>query len=187
MPADVKLLILGNVAKFERPFRLANITEMTGLERQLVHYHLTKLVEQGKLEKIGKTYSIINKDELIDSMLDGINNSDIRKIKPAGLLGKETTEHLNKLCAAIVYAKALKLPMSIDMAVFMNRMVDETVLELKALKRYVNNSQPGVRTSAKYFQTNTQLYEILVESGFEPEMNKSAWLAALANRLDEDE
>lgn len=181
-----KAQVLGAIMKLDRPFNAAAITEMTGLDRQLVRYHLIRFTEQGTIEKIGKTYTILNKAALVDSFLESNTSSDIRKVQSKGFFNTETANFLSELATGVVYLKVLRAPLAIDMAVHLNVLIDETIAELKAMKRFVNNSQPGIRAAAKFYQQyggdkQGQMYDAMVGRNFKPALHKEEWTDQLDN------
>lgn len=174
-----KALVLSAVAKQKMPFKASAIVDITGLERQLVHYHMTKFTERGWVEKVGTYYSVIDLEQIVDELVEttstdtGVNMPGAR-----GLISQATAKEFGDVVRAIVLAKTIGAPMSRDMSSDFNKTIDDSIAYFKALKRYLNNSRPSERTAAKYFAQNTMLYETMVERyKFEPVMPKSEWIS----------
>lgn len=176
-----KTSVVAAILKQHKPFRVATITEITGMDRQLTYYHVNKLLEQGKLLREGQSYSVVDRDTLLDDLVDVVETPGMRKMEPAGLFSQDSVETLNALVQGMVYAKVLKLTDSINMAVHMNRIIDESVTELKVLKRYLNNAQPGKRLAIPYFVRDgvfrhLDLWDVMVgRYDFEPSITKKDW------------
>lgn len=66
-----KLLVIGEILRFEnKPFKAAHLTSITGLARQVVHYHLRQFAEKEYIVKHDKFYVIHDKEGLYDELND---------------------------------------------------------------------------------------------------------------------
>jgi hypothetical protein len=150
--AEGKLLVLGTILKLDRPFRPPHIGEMTGLDRQLIAYHLRTFTERGYLEKQGKEYIIRNKEALLNSLLESAEGVQTAKMKSRGFFSPETTAKFNQQVESIVAGRTLDLPMSQAAKDGMLQKIDESIAELKNLRKYVTNSTKTVGSAIKFFK-----------------------------------
>lgn len=146
-----KSQIIGAMLKPKGIFKVAHITEMTGIDRQLIYYHANKLTEQGLLIKTGNAFSVRSHDELLDYLLNDVEVPGNRLMEPVGIFTKVTADRFNLWIQCLVSGRALELPDSRDLIVKMNQHLDETATEIRALKRYLNNTQLGRRKAIETF------------------------------------
>lgn len=189
MAVEGKATIIGAMLKMgDREFRIASITELTNISRQLVHHHMNSFVLNGWVEKRNRgRYYVIDRNALLDSLIDASDNSGMRLPKNAKSF--EFTDHI-KLVKTIVYAKVLGLPYAVDMNVEMTRELDELLQGFKQLKRFLNQSQADSKKVAKrWFQNDTspeKVWHAMVDLlGVEIPMSKDDWLEEVDGRLSE--
>lgn len=64
-----KLLVLGEILRFEsKPFKVAHLTNLTGLTRQVVHYHVRQFEEKEYIVKHDKFYVLHDKEGLHEEL-----------------------------------------------------------------------------------------------------------------------
>lgn len=66
--SEVKVVVIGEILRFDRPFRLSQLAALSGFSRQAVDYHLKKFEEKGYLERVGTNYTVANRNDLIDAL-----------------------------------------------------------------------------------------------------------------------
>ena len=76
-----KAQVISAILKMDRPFRPPHVIDMTGLERQLVYYHLRNFCDNGMLRKSGKVYQIADKEALFDNLLNTAEGTDTHLMK----------------------------------------------------------------------------------------------------------
>lgn len=148
---SVKSQIIGAMLKPKGLFKAAHIVELTGINRTLVYYHANKLAEQGLLLRTGNAFSVRSHDDLLDYLLNDVEVPGNRLMEPKGIFSKAYAENLNEQIKCLVAGKALELPDAFELMVKMNQYLDDTATEIRALKRYLNNSQLGKRKAADTF------------------------------------
>lgn len=180
--------VIGAILKTHGSFQLALITEVTGLDRQLTYYHVTKLLEQGLLTRSKHTYLIHNRDALLDALMESDQPSKLRQMQSEGIFSKEAADTLNHLVQGIVSAKVLALPDAVEMSVHFNQIIDASIAELKALKRYLNNVQTGRKKALAFYisadslKRNRDIWDTMIEYGFEPDASKAEWEYEIGER-----
>jgi len=184
-----KTQVIGAILKSHGAFKLPIITEVTGLDRQLVFYHVNKLVEQGLLIRSNHSYLIHDRNGLLDALMESDQPSSLRLMHPEGVFSKVSADKLNHLIQGIAFAKTLRLPESIEMSVRMNQVLDDSITELKALKRYLNNAQPGRKKALAFYisadsvKRNLDIWDNMVEGyDFEPTVSREEWVSEIGER-----
>lgn len=176
-----KLQVVTAVLKMKGPFKVAHVTELSGLDRQLSYYHVNKLLEQGLLIRTGHAYSVRNHDELLDYLVETNDAPGLKLMEPEGIFSQKSADNLNTIVQGIVSAKVLGLTDSIDMTVHMNKIIDESMAELKTLKRYLNNAQPIKKKASTFFIKggtlhNQEVWDSIVgDYDFLPTITKEDW------------
>lgn len=134
---SAKAEILSFIAKQQgKPFKAIHVEQDTMLVRQVVHYHLKKLVADGVLEKDRFHYTAVSNDLIIDLMLRSSDN------KVTGLLAgklellKDPTL-VNATVERIVVLRNAKSPASKELTTMYVIEVEKTIEALKGLKRYL--------------------------------------------------
>lgn len=145
-------MTIGTILKLDRPFRPPHIVSMTGLDRQLVRYHLNKLCETGYLEKIDKSYIIRDREGLLTTLLEESENIETAKPEPSGFFNKETTDKFNAQAEMIIASRTLDLPMSLDARQGMVDRIDASISHLKKLRKYLTNATKTTGSAQKFFK-----------------------------------
>lgn len=148
-----KVQVISSILKLDRPFRPPAIIDMTGLDRQLVYYHLKTFCDEGWVQKVGKSYQILDKESLLTSLVEVAENTETALMNyRETVIGKTTVQILNAMAESIVAARNFDEPLSLDAKVAFIRKIDNTVKELKRLRKFLNNSQRGKSWSVKFFK-----------------------------------
>lgn len=147
------------------------------------------MLEDGLLIRTGQSYSIIDRDALLDYLVQADEAPGLRQMEPAGLFSETTAKDLNELVQGLVAAKILVLPDSVDMTVHMNKVLDDTIAEIRALKRYLNNSQLGRKKATQFYisadsrKKNLHIWDQIVDRfDFEPTVDKKDWENEIGER-----
>jgi hypothetical protein len=146
-----KVLILGTILKLDKPFRPPEIIEATGLSRQLVHHHLTRLCETGGLEKIKLTYVVRDKEVLLEDLLNTTDEIGTKKPEPGGFFSADRTKMWTTHAELIVAARTLDLGYSLAAREGMLKKIDDSIKVLKQLRKYLTHSTKTVGSAQKFF------------------------------------
>lgn len=145
--SEGKAIIIGTIMKIDKPaFRARHIYEMSSLSRQLIRHHLTALVKNGCLEKNDVWYTISDKDQLINEMIDtGLNKKEASKMTDEEMLDSEVVTQVNNSIIVYLACKALDLEGINLYKKFLVRKLDDAIDSLDKGKRYVNTGgmSPG--------------------------------------------
>lgn len=160
-----KLQVLSAILKVaDKPFRPPHIVDMTGLDRQLVRYHIDRFVEANLIEKIDKFYVVKDKEGLLNSLIESSERLETALPKPGGFFGK--VETINNRAEYLVAAKSLNLPMHNEAKDAFLSDIDATMRILKQLRKYITNSTKTVGSAQKF------LYQM---GGTKPEHIEGLW------------
>jgi hypothetical protein len=160
-----KAQVVSSILKLDRPFRPPHIVDMTGLDRQLVYYHLRTFCDSGMLLKTGKVYQIADKEALFDSLLNITESTETHLMKKTKLI--EVIGY-NKVAETLVSLLVLdpqdELAREVKQAYVAE--IDKTIQEFKNLRKFIHNSQRGEKSAAKYlkdmFASPREIYEAWV-------------------------
>jgi hypothetical protein len=135
MTTETKSQIIAAILKAEE-FRAYEIVRDVGCDRQLVAYHLNKLVNDGLLLKNGKTYTVADSKALIDSLISG----------SAGDKSLETTPFLNGIRLGVlknmlVYGQVTMMPSNIQFRRKVLQDIEDSIDTLKNLRYLIVNNQ----------------------------------------------
>jgi DNA polymerase II large subunit len=160
-----KLQVLSSILKLERPFRVSHIVDMTGLDRNLVRYHVMQFVEKDYLEKIDRTYVVKDKEGLLNSLVDSADKLETTLPTFKNTFLEEETKLLNR-AQFMVACKSLDLPMHEAAKRGMLDQIDATIKDLKQLRKYLTNSTKTVGSAQKFMKSM---------GGYDPEWMDAAW------------
>lgn len=146
-----KITVISSILKIDRPFRIPHITDMTGFDRNLVRYHIQELTKQGYLEKIDKTYVLKDREGLFSSLLEATEKTETAKMKSRGFF-VNSANTLSNIAESIVAGKQLDIYGVEYVKTGFIKTIDDSIAELKNLRKYVNNSQKTNSTAAKFFK-----------------------------------
>lgn len=122
-------------------FTAADIYEETGLDRQLVYYHLTRLVDKGLLEKSGPKYIICDREQLLELLAYGQANITKTEAEPTIIYTKHNTDILNQIIRVAHLARAAGIPGSKELKESVNRDINDTIMMLNTVKRIMNRKR----------------------------------------------
>jgi hypothetical protein len=160
-----KLQVLTALIKLsDRPFRPPHVVDLTGLDRQLVRYHIDKFRSQGLLEKIEKTYVVKDREGLLNSLVEANDRVETALPKPAGLF--TTLQGVNAEAETLIAAKTLGLPMVSEARESLIKDIDASINVLKQLKKYLNNATKTTGSAQKFFNG---------KGGTDPEYVEKLW------------
>jgi hypothetical protein len=138
--ANPKLQVYTCVLKQQRPFKAATIFQQTGLSRSLIQYHLTKLIDDGFLEKDGMYYCLVARNDLLDSLTDVSSNNVMGLLtEQSGYLNDYRA--INEAIHIAVLARCAGMPGNLELKNNAQQTIDDTIDALKGLKRYLNSKQ----------------------------------------------
>lgn len=149
MSAEGKLTVLYYVAKQDKLFTAAEVCSITGLERQLVYYHLNKFVEQGLIEKAGTNYCVLDRDKLVETIAFGANPMREKKARNSRIFKNADT--LNEVIESCILAKTLTLAGSRELKERLNEEINQTISSLKNAKRGLNTRQISQKKARRNF------------------------------------
>lgn len=155
-----KLQIIAAIINIDKPFRASHITQMTGLDRNLVRYHVVNFTSLNLLEKVDRTYILKNREGLLNLMIESAEKTETALPKPGGFF--RTIDTLNLKAEAIVAARSLNLPMASDARDGYVKLIDDTIQVLKNLRKYVTNATKTEGSAQKFFKKNDDV-EVLWE------------------------
>lgn len=135
---DTKSLIIAEILKQEGPFRARHIWEPLGLTTQNVGNHLSRLVSKGILIKSGITYELESKERLVDEMVNSGQRMRLESAKPVGAFYPMAEAHQTTIDYT-VRARMLEKSGATEMHVVLNQMIDDTIEEMKKLKKWLNH------------------------------------------------
>lgn len=181
-----KAMILNAVSKKTAGFKLAHIVNDTALERQLVHYHLKRFVDAGWLEKVGQFYFLRDLPAVIDELVS-VSKAESSTAKPeSGTVFTPQVKKLAEVASQIRYTMVLGVPCAREFHDMFVNEIDASIAVLKQLKKYINNYQPSLTTSAKAMAKDTSLYETMVEGIKKaPSISKTEWLDELNEKVED--
>lgn len=183
-----KAMILNAVSKKTAGFKLAHIVNDTSLERQLVHYHLKKFVDAGWLEKVGQFYFLVDLPAIIDELV-AVSKAETSTAKPESgtvIVPTSGLRVLTEMASHIRYTMVLGVPCGREFHDVFVGDIDASIAVLKQLKKYINNYQPSLTTSAKAMSKDTSLYESVVDSFKQaPSVSRSEWISALNEKVED--
>ena len=158
-----KAQIIGAILKLDRPFKASTIVQMTGLSRQLVFNHMKRMVEEGHLEKIDKSYVTRNKEELLNSLVEQSERIETSLPQPGGFF--TSVNGINRMAESAVAARILDLPMSGEYRDSMIQKCDDSIKVLKQLRKYLTNATKSEGSARKFFKKldDEQLYNVWKE------------------------
>lgn len=187
-----KSQIIGAMLKPKGLFKVAHIVEITGIERTLIHYHANKLSEQGLLIRTGNAFSVRSHDELLDYLLSDVEVPGNRLMETKGIFSEQGVKSFNSMVQCLVAGRALDLPDSHELIVLFNKMLDDTTTEIRALKRYLNNTQLSKRKAVDTFSHRGTLKNldtwdsILTQLDFTPTYNTEDMADIIERRVDDE-
>lgn len=146
---NMRMNVVSAVLKIDRPFRAATVVDMVGLERQLVWYHLNELVKEGLLEKTGRVYQINSREDLLDSLVELTNQTSVSKMTPSKTMFGFDADWWNSLAEFTVLGKGLHDELSLEMRNHLIRKIEDTINELKQLRKFVNAAQRSEESAAR--------------------------------------
>lgn len=158
-----KLQIISSILKLDKQFRATHIVDVTGLDRNLVRYHLMSFVEKGYLEKFDKYYVIKSKEGLLDSMVETSEKLETALPQPGGFL--INLSGINLMAETTVAARILELPMAEAHRELLIKKCDDTVRVMKQLRKYLTNATKTEGSARKFFSKTIQ----------EPEQIEAVW------------
>lgn len=176
-----KLQILSSILKLDKPFRPPHIVDVTGLDRQLVRYHLDKFREQGYIEKIDKYYVIKDREGLLNSLIESTDKLETALPKAGGFFKSVTG--FNHKAETIIAAKSLKLPMYESARDAVVRDIDDSIKILKQMRKYMYNATKTDNSAKRFFKDfdPEQVWKTLVEGHDAtvdlPDFEKAYWQA----------
>jgi hypothetical protein len=182
-----KIQVIGAILKLDRPFKPPHITDMTGLDRQLVRYHIRAFTERDYLEKIDKSYVIKDKEGLLTSMVDASEKTETAKMVAAGIFNKQSVDKLNFQAESIIAGRTLELPMSQESKEVMLRNLDQSVRDLKNLRKYLTNATKTKGSAAKFFKDPMraeEVWQIYVRFGV-GDVDLAGFKEVVSNTLEE--
>jgi hypothetical protein len=163
-----KIQVIGAILKLDRPFRPPHIIDLTGLDRQLVAYHIRMFRERDYLEKIDKSYVIKDREGLLTSMIDASEGVKTAKMEAKGLFNKQSVDGLNAKAESIIAGLALDLPMSQQAKDSMITKIDQSVRELKNLRKYLTNASKSKKSAARFIRDvmpDEAIWQVYVQLG----------------------
>lgn len=181
MSSEGGMKVISSILKLDKPFRSRHITEMTGFDRQLVYYHLGQLHDKGYIRKSGPTWEMEDREALLNSLVEGAERTETRKMNGNGIfLSKPTTVLLNAIASSIVCARSVREnTVSIQAKQALLDKIDKTIEELKVLRKYVNNSQRSeisARKELKNEETLKQTWDYWLKTlEIVPEITYDEW------------
>lgn len=147
--SEGKLAVLYYIAKQDKLFTAAEVCSITGLERQLVYYHLNRFTEQGLIEKAGTNYCVLDRNKLVEAIAFGNNPMKEKKAKNSRIF--KNAETLNEVIEACLHARSLTLAGSRELKEILNMEIDQTISSLKNAKRGLNTRQIAPKKARKNF------------------------------------
>ncbi len=185
-----KLQVIGAILRIDRPFRPPNVVEMTGLDRQLVRYHLNNFVTEGVLDRHDKYYSLVDKERLILLMTEISDKVDVSKMNPTMLYNRERTDYLNRVAEYIVCLRVLDPELGGNSRELLAKGIDDTEKELKRLRKFLMNSERSEASAAKKLkgQAVMDTYEDIktLMSTWTTKYDKREWIEAVKEALEDD-
>lgn len=159
LTTDARESVVAAILTQNGTFTAAAIHHQTGLARQLIFKHLTKLTEKGLLEKHNQVYFALDKETLVQQLLETKQPRETGRFEPtnywlshSSLLGNKETTNL------ILMARALGLTDSAAMKSAMIEELDRAIKSLAREKKYLATGQRSTIMTAKqlrkgYFKT----------------------------------
>lgn len=146
--ASGKYQVISAVLKQDKPFKAVKITDATAMSRQLVFKHLNNLVIDGYIQKDGMYYTLINRDALVDRLIESTENVGPKLLdKQRGFIGK--IELINRAVETVALYRNAKLEGNNELTIGLQQGIDETIKDLKQLRRYLFGKQIEEKSAAK--------------------------------------
>lgn len=181
---DVKAQIISQVLRQERPFKAQKIHNNLGLGRQLVDYHLKKLLDSGALEKSGLYYSVLDKDALINALGELGENTRLRKPNPNAVMPPSQFSELLQQYDMVVALRTIKHPVANDLRAMMVEKIDKQINELKVRRKYLMAATKSEHRANVILKDKDAVWELL-GPGIEQIMGRTEFLEILSETLDE--
>ena len=158
-------MVVGAILKMDRPFRAANIVDLTGLDRQLVSYHLRKLLDDGYIAKAGLVWTIENKAALFDSLTELTERVETTKMKTSKLMiTSEAADSMNDIADTAINYKLLGFEEGRLIKAEMLERIDRTTAQLKNLRKWLNNTERNQKTAAKMLKGRDKDHDEILKS-----------------------
>lgn len=149
MSSEGTMVVLAFVAKQDKLFKAADVFAETGLDRQLVYYHLNRFVENGWIEKIDQSYAVLDRNALVEAIAFGNKESKVREAHNTLIF--KNGDALNRSIQLAIEAKALDLSGSREFKQKINEVITDTIESLKQAKRGLNTKQIKPHKAKKNF------------------------------------
>lgn len=145
MQQNGKLIIAAYLAKNpDRMLRQRNVSDATGLSRQLVKYHMDSLVEDGAIERVagGNYYKVTAPDTLVDLLLTGDRAKNLpRKMRETKYVtDEEVIGFFNDQLKLYLALKSLKFDHHGDIRSHLVSRLNETIDHFTELRKFVQNA-----------------------------------------------
>lgn len=190
MTVNGKVIVIGTVLAQTQPFRLFDIVEETGLDKQLVFKHLMDLSSLGALEKTGRVYAVISKALLLENLKDAEKRSRKYRLVQSIFWDRNTTSKIKETSTNIARARSLGLPDSLEMKKVFLAEIDKTIKTLKDERRYLAGANLSAKLSAQHFNKDSNALESLYTlfcnfEDFHPTATKQVFIDFALHKLDE--
>lgn len=150
-----KLQVLSTILKLDnKPFRISHITDITGLDRNLVRYHVVNCAERGLLERVNKTYVVRDREGILNSLIESTEKTETAKMEATGLFTEKMALTWNAWAEAIIAGRTFDVSMSQEAKNNLLDKIDESVKQLKKLRKYLCNGTKTVGSAAKFFNAS---------------------------------
>lgn len=156
---ETKSLILATLIKQDKPFKVARIGNATGLDGNLIRYHLRALLDNGVLEKNGMYWSIVDRDALINAITELSDEPHIRRPEATKLVPK--MEAVNKALEYAVALRELNHPVAPVLKLEMLKEIDNTIHELKNARKYITRASMNERKARKRTEDIDEVWQYL--------------------------
>lgn len=119
-----------------------------GISRQLVHFHLTHLVQKGLIEKNGPIYFVPSMDRLVDVLVESNESSSGGRGYETPIF-KENSKVLKDLVNQVLQARGVGITEANSMKSHLIDIIDDTIKSLKKEKNYLAVTNYSPRSSVR--------------------------------------
>lgn len=187
--SEGKIIIIGAILKIERPFRLRNMVEMTGMTPQACDHHLKRFNKLGILEKNDVWYSVADKNALLSEFVDaGLNKKESSKLYDTPILDSARVKTTNNDITAYLAFKALGMDGVDLIKKNVLQELDGGIESLNKGRRYINSAGMSAHSARKFLKQFSvlDLWEAF-KGTIGAAMNREDFEYFMSNAMEEDE